>query len=84
MSVYVTMELLGHRMTKKRQLTAPSESRRAQAHAKMLKAALGRPGVKEAMEVYGGWRERDSGLNSYRAAAKKPSRIVTTNSSRAH
>ena len=34
------------------------------------------------MEVYGGWRERDRGLSSYRAAAKKPSRIVATDSSR--
>lgn len=70
-------------MTKKRQLAAPSDSRRTQAHARMLKAALARPGVKEAMEVYGGWRERDRGLSSYRAASKKPSKIVTTNSSRA-
>ena len=60
-----------------------SASKRAQDHAEMLEAALARPGVREMMKVYGGWQEKDQGLDVYRSATKKPERITTTNSSRA-
>ena len=60
-----------------------SKSKRAQNHAEMLEAALARPGIREIMKVYGGWQEKDQGLDVYRSATKKPERITTTNSSRA-
>ena len=60
-----------------------SASKRAEDHAEMLKTALARPGVREVMRVYGGWQEKDQGLDVYRSATKKPERITTTNSSRA-
>ena len=56
-------------------------SKREREHAELLERALARPGVREMMEVYGNWREKDRGLSSYRAATKKPERIDTTNSS---
>ena len=70
-------------MTKKANIDDRSDSEREIAHAKLLEDALAQPGVKEAMQVYGGWRERDRVLDSYRSATKKHSRTVTTNSSRA-
>lgn len=60
-----------------------SSSKRAQDHAEMLEAALARPGVREVMKVYGGWREKDQVLEAYRPATKKPERVTTTDSSRA-
>ena len=60
----------------------PSSSRERE-HAAMLKAALARPGVREVMRVYGGWQEKDRGLDAYRAATKVPARTTTTNSSKA-
>lgn len=59
-----------------------SKPKRARAYAEMLEAALARPGVREVMRVYGGWQEKDQGLDVYRLATKKPERITTTNSSR--
>ena len=56
-------------------------TKRAQAHDEMLKVALSRLGVREAMEVYSGWLEKDQGLNSYRSATQKPMKMITTNSS---
>lgn len=67
----------------KMQMGKRSTSKRAQDHAEMLEAALARPGVREFMKVYGGWKEKDQGLDVYRSAIKKPERITTTNSSRA-
>ena len=60
-----------------------SKSRREQEHARMLEAALARPGAREAMQVYGGWLEIDLGLDAYRSATKRPERIRTTDSSNA-
>lgn len=60
-----------------------SSSSREQEHAAMLKAALARPGVREVMQVYGGWQKKDRELDAYRAAAKASGRITTTNSSNA-
>ncbi len=67
-------------MNTQRNSDRPS-SKRAAEHAAMLEAALSRPGVREMMEVYGGWQEKDRGLDSYRAATKRPGRVTTTNSS---
>ncbi len=67
-------------MTKREPRKRP-ESRREREHAEMLEAALARPGVREAMQVYGGWREKDRGLDVYRSATKEARRTTTTNSS---
>ena len=58
-------------------------SRREQEHAAMLKEALSRPGVREVMDVYSGWWEKDRGLDAYRAATKTPARTTTTDHTRA-
>ena len=58
-------------------------SERERKHTEMLEAALARPGVREVMRVYGGWQEKDRGLDIYRSATKEARRIVTTNSSNA-
>lgn len=52
---------------------------RQQQRDVLLKRALARPGVKEVMEVYGGWQKADSGLDSYRSAVKEPMIVTTTN-----
>ena len=49
----------------------------------MLEATLARPGVREVMDVYRGWQEKDRGLDAYRSATKAPGRVNTTNSSKA-
>ena len=51
--------------------------KRTEEHAAMLKEALARPGVREVMEVYGGWRRADKALEAYRVARKR-AWIVTT------
>ena len=56
-------------------------SRREREHAAMLDAALARPGIREVMDVYRGWQEKDRGLDAYRSAAKAAGRVTTTNSS---
>ena len=58
-------------------------SRREQEHAKLLERALARPGIREVMNVYGNCREKEQGMNAYRAATKRSERITTTNSSNA-
>ena len=54
-------------------------SKREQEHAAMLREALARPGVRGVMEVYDNWREKDRGLDAYRAATKTPASTTTTN-----
>ena len=44
----------------------------------MLEEALRQPGVREVMEVFGGWQRADSGLDPYRFATKDASIITTT------
>jgi len=53
------------------------ETKRTDEHAAMLKEALARPGMREVMEVYGGWRRADKALEAYRAARRR-AWIVTT------
>lgn len=50
-------------------------------HTAMLEAALARPGVREVMDVYGGWQEKDRELDAYRSATKTPGRVTNSNSS---
>ena len=47
------------------------QSTREAVHAAMLKEALQRPGVREAMEVYQDWQRADNGPDSYRATTKQ-------------
>ena len=65
----------------KKELDTRVKSEREKEHAEMLEAALARPGVREAMQVYQGWQVRDRGLDAYRAATKKPEQVTTTNHS---
>ena len=67
-------------MTKRKHVA----SKREQEYAAMLKEALSRPGTREVMDVYDGWREKDRGLDAYRAATKTPARATTTDHTRAH
>ena len=69
-------------MLKKRKSNNRGASENQQALDKMLQEALSRPGVREMMRVYEGWREKDRGLDSYRIAIQKVPKITTTNSSR--
>lgn len=50
-------------------------SDREKQHAALLEQALSRPGVKEVMEVYGGWQKQNQGLDSYRLATRKVANI---------
>ena len=56
-------------------------SRREREHAAMLDAALARPGVREVMDVYHGWQERNWALDAYRSATKAAGRVTTSSSS---
>ena len=58
-------------------------SKREQEHAAMLKETLSRPGIREVMDVYVGWWEKNRGLDAYRAATKTPARTTRTNHTRA-
>ena len=58
-------------------------SRREREHAAMFDAALARPGIREVMDVYRGWQEKDRGLDAYRSATKAAGRVTTSSSSRA-
>ena len=53
------------------------EIKRTEEQAAMLKEALARPGVREVMEVYGGWWRAEKALEAYRVASKRAC-IVTT------
>ena len=52
---------------------------RERAHADMLTAAVARPGVREAMEVFQDWQTKDQALDAYRAATKQADQITTSN-----
>ena len=56
--------------------TEPSD--REKKSAALLKEALDRPGVREAMEVYREWQRADRGMDAYRAATKVPYITMTT------
>ena len=52
-------------------------SNREREHAAMLEAALARPDVREAIQVIGGWQEKDRRIDAYRVAAKALARTAT-------
>lgn len=56
-------------------------SDRTRARDELLEAALARPGVREFMNVYQDWREKDKGLDPHRNAMRTSVRTVATNSS---
>ncbi len=58
-------------------------SRRERKRDELLEAALARPGVRDVMEVYRGWQEKDQGLDAYRSATKAAGRVTNSNSSKA-
>ncbi len=60
-----------------------STSEREKQHQQMLEAAISRPGIREIMEVYGNWEEKDRGLEAYRSVTKQRGYITTTSSSTA-
>ena len=61
-----------------RKATKPLSSKRKEDYEEMLKLALSRPGVREVMEVYGGWKERALEIDAHRSAMKPAKRAVTT------
>lgn len=48
----------------------------------LLREAISRPGVRDAVEVYLGWQEKDSELDAYRSATSRPDTVITTDSTR--
>lgn len=61
--------------------TRRSSSRREQEHKELLERALTRLGIRDVMRVYDNWREKDRGMDAYKAATKQSHRIATTDSS---
>ena len=57
-------------------------SKREQEHAAMLQEALARPGIREVMKVYGGWREKAWRLDAYCTVTKVPVSTTTTDNTR--
>ena len=68
-------------MTHNSEVQERSESDIRKRHAEMLEAALSRPGIPEVMKVYGAWKEKNRHLDAYRAAMKRPARVITTDKS---
>jgi len=60
-----------------------SHSKREKDHARMLEAALARPGVREFMKVYGNWQEADRALDIHRSTTRRAEQVTTRNSSSA-
>ena len=67
----------------KRNTDKREASRREREHDAMLQEALARPGVRDVMKLYDGWREKDRGLDAYRAATRAPASTTTTDHTRA-
>lgn len=65
----------------KRKVDESQRSTRERDHDAMLKAALARPGVREAMEVYGNWQEKDREMEAYRSVTQDSEQFTTTNHS---
>ena len=51
-------------------------------HTALLREAISRPGVREAVEVYLGWQEKDRHLDAYRSVTSGPNRVITTDSTK--
>ena len=56
-------------------------SKLKESHADLLELALARPGVREAMQVYSNWLEKEQVLNQYRSVVQKSAIVTTTNTS---
>lgn len=56
------------------------KSNRERSHADILREALARPGVSEAMRVYSNWHEKDKGMDAYRSVCQNDSGTTKTNS----
>lgn len=74
---------VGCQETNVRRTAQRPTSERKEAHAAMLEAALVRPGVREAMEVFDNWQEQDRRLDAWRVteAALAKGRTFTTDRS---
>ena len=59
--------------------TSSSVSKLEKQHAEMLEKALRRPGIREAMNVFYGWQNRDQILETYRSATIGTEQMTTTN-----
>ena len=55
---------------------------RAEKHAAMLEAALARPDVRAAVEIFGIWREQDRRLDAARAVRAATGRGMTVTTDR--
>ena len=53
----------------------------AREHDAMLKEAISRPGVREAMEVYQNWKRVDASLDNYSRVNDKRDKAVVSDSS---
>ena len=58
-----------------------SANRKDQAFEDRLRKALKHPGVKEAMEVYGSWRQIDEAARPYRKAMATKKVVYLSNTS---
>ena len=58
--------------------SASQPSVREEAYTKLLEEALSRPGIREVMHVYGGWRQAEQGLDPHRVLAHLPQQVMTT------
>lgn len=56
-------------------------SKREKELAELIEKACSRPGVREFMEVYNIWQEKDRALDAYRLATGRSSWTIATNSS---
>lgn len=56
----------------------PTKSKRERERAAMLEEALGRPGVRQVMEVYQNWQRADRAMEPYRLAAKQQETVTTS------
>lgn len=68
-------------MSRQRQTDGRNELERRDAHEELLREARRRPGVREAMEVYGRWVELERSTEPYRFDTQAPRHVTTTNSS---
>ena len=57
------------------------EQKLTREHAAMLKEAISRPGVREAMEVYRNWKKTDATLDNYRRVNDKRNKAVVGDNS---
>ena len=64
-----------------RQAGTRNISRREKELAELIEKACSRPGVREFMEVYRTWQEKDQALDAYRLATGRSLWTIATDSS---